>query len=177
FTTAPLDETVVLVGTASADLWVNSSSGDTDLEVTLVEVRPDGSEIYIQSGWLRASRRALDDAASTELQPIHTQLQSDAEPLPEFAPDDVESAELVLARVEIFPFAHVVRPGSQIRLEVDAPGGNRAVWEFDTIAAGEAVYLGTGGDEASSLVLPVIPGVEVPATPPAPDSLRGQPSR
>ena len=36
---------------------------DTDLEVTISEIRPDGQEVYIQSGWLRASHRALDDDA------------------------------------------------------------------------------------------------------------------
>lgn len=177
FTSAPLDETLTMVGSASADLWVASSSGDTDIEVTLSEIRPDGTEVYVQSGWLRASHRALDEDESTELRPVQTHLEADAEPLPAVPADDVESAELALARVEIFPFAHVFRPGSRIRVTVGPPGGNRAVWEFDTIVDGEAVYLGVGGDEASSIVLPVVPGVDAPADAPPADSLRGQPSR
>ena len=40
-----------------------STSADTDLEVTISEVRPDGQEIYVQSGWLRASQRKLADDA------------------------------------------------------------------------------------------------------------------
>ena len=35
---------------------------DTDIQVTLSEIRPDGQETYVQSGWLRASRRVLDRA-------------------------------------------------------------------------------------------------------------------
>lgn len=31
--------------------------------MTLSEVRPDGKETYVQSGWLRASHRKLNDAA------------------------------------------------------------------------------------------------------------------
>ena len=54
------------------------------------------------------------------------------------------------------------RAGSRIRITVDAPGGNRAVWAFETIADGETVQLAIGGDHPSSIVLPVVPGVEVP---------------
>ncbi len=169
FATEPLPESLVMAGSGSADLWVQSNLGDTDLEVTLTEIRPDGSEVYVQSGWLRASHRALDEAASSELQPVHTHLEADAEPLPD--------GEFALARVEIFPFAHVFYAGSQLRLSIDAPGGNRAVWEFATIGNGEQVTIATGGDTASSVVLPVIPGIDAPATPPPCTSLRGQPCR
>ncbi len=173
FVSPPLGETAVTVGSASADLWVNSNLGDTDLEVTLSEIRPDGQEMYVQSGWLRASRRALDESASTEQRPVQTQLEADAEPLP----DGADDTGFALARVEIFPFAHVFRAGSRVRVSIDAPGGNQAVWEFETIANGERVQIALGGDYPSSLVLPVIPGVDTPATYPPCGSLRGQPCR
>ncbi len=170
FTSAPLDDTLSMVGSGSVDLWIDVSTDDTDLEVTLIEMLPDGSEVYVQSGWLRASQRALDEAASTALRPVHTHTRSDAEPLP--APSQFEQV-----RVELFPFAHVFRAGSQIRLMVDAPGGNRAVWEFETIAAGELVTIGTGDPTPSLVTLPVVPGIVPPADPPACGSLRGQPCR
>ncbi len=53
----------VVVGSGSADLWIRSDAADTDLEVTISEIRPDGQEMYVQSGWLRASHRALDEDA------------------------------------------------------------------------------------------------------------------
>ncbi len=169
FTSAPLADTLMMIGSGSADLWVTSTLGDTDLEVTLTEIRPDGQEVYVQSGWLRASHRAIDEALSTEVRPVQTHLQADTQ----FVPQD----EPVLARVEVFPFAHVFRAGSRIRLTVDAPGGNRAVWLFETIAGGERVDLAIGGDTASKIVLPVVPGIDVPPEYPACDSLRGQPCR
>lgn len=168
FTSAPLTEDTVYVGSGSADLWVSSTSGDTDLEVTVVEVRPDGSEQYVQSGWLRASHRALDDDA-TELLPVHTHQEADAAPLPD--------GELTLVRVEIFPFAHAFRAGSQLRITIDAPGNARGEWEFDTIADGETVTIGQGGDQASSIALSLVPGLDVPAGVPACGALRGQPCR
>ena len=57
---------------------------------------------------------------------MHTHLEADAEPLP--------AGELTPVRVELFPFAHAFRAGLAVRITVDAPGGNRAVWAFDTIA-------------------------------------------
>lgn len=173
FLTKPLAETVTMIGSGSADLWVSSNLGDTDLEVTLTEVRPDGQEMYVQSGWLRASHRMLDKELSTALQPIHTHLKADVEPLP----DGIDDTGFALARVEIFPFAHVFRTGSQIRLSIDAPGGNRPVWVFDTISGGEQVTIGLGGDFPSKVVLPVVPGIEVPADFPECGALRGQPCR
>ena len=171
FRSAPLAQTLTMAGSGSADLWITSDTGDTDLEVTLTELRPDGTEVLVQSGWLRASHRALDEDASTDLRPVQTHLETDAAPLP----DPADAFEL--ARVEIFPFAHVFRAGSRIRLMVDAPGGNRAVWEFDTISNGEQVQIGLGPSTPSQLVLPVIPGIEPPAEYPACGSLRGQPCR
>ncbi|MDQ3176229.1 MAG: CocE/NonD family hydrolase [Actinomycetota bacterium] len=168
FATAPLEETTTMIGSASADLWITSDDDDTDLEVTLSEIRPDGREMYVQSGWLRASHRALDEAASSELQPVQTHLEDDAAPLIGGEPTPV--------RVEIFPFAHAFRAGSRLRLSVDAPGNNRAVWVFDTISDGERVSVHTGGGSPSSVVLPVVPGVKVPERYP-PCSLKGEPCR
>src|SRR5262249_48258603 len=53
--TAPLAEDTTIVGPSGVDLWLRSSAADTDLQVTLSEIRPDGLETYVQSGWLRAS--------------------------------------------------------------------------------------------------------------------------
>ena len=62
-TTPPLAEDLELLGPGSVDLWLESTLPDTDLQVSLVEVRPDGQELYVQRGWLRASRRAEDPDA------------------------------------------------------------------------------------------------------------------
>lgn len=166
---APLRRTVVAVGSGSVDLWVRSAAGDTDLEVTVSEVRPDGTEVYVQSGWLRASHRALDRAASTRLDPVHTHLESDAGPLP--------TGEFTRVRVGLFPFAHPFREGSRLRITVDAPGGARPLWAFDTIADGEQVEIATDSAHRSRLVLPLVLGVRVPAKAPPCASLRSQPCR
>jgi uncharacterized protein len=168
FVSAPLPADTVVVGSGSADLWIRADADDTDLEVTISEIRPDGQEVYVQSGWLRASQRALDDEASTELRPVHTHTEEDAEPL--------AAGEWNPVRVELFPVAHAFRAGSRLRVTVDAPGGNRAEWVFDTIADGETVEIAHGVDQPSRIVLPVVDSVDPPARYPR-CTLRGQPCR
>ncbi|MFM1751261.1 MAG: hypothetical protein RL119_223 [Actinomycetota bacterium] len=169
FTTEPLTENLVLIGPSSADLWISSDAADTDLEVTISEIRADGSEVYVQSGWLRASHRALDDSESPELRPTHTHLESDSAPL--------VPGEITPVRVEIFPVAHPFRKGSRLRITIDAPGGNRPVWQFRTISAGENVTIAHDATYPSSIVLSIVRDLEVPSGDSACGALRGQPCR
>jgi putative CocE/NonD family hydrolase len=170
YVSEPFTQDTVMAGTASADLYLTSSATDTDLQVTITEVRPDGTEMYVQSGWLRASHRALDEDASTELDPQPTHLEQDAAPLPD--------GEAALVRVSVFPFAHAFREGSRIRIIISAPGGDRAIWQFDTIEKGDTRNtLLLGGSEASSIVLPVLAGVKAGGPLPPCPSNRGQPCR
>ncbi|MEM7288085.1 MAG: CocE/NonD family hydrolase [Actinomycetota bacterium] len=171
--TEPLTEDLVAVGFGSLDLWLRSSADDTDLEVTISEVRADGSEIYVQTGWLRASRRTLDESESRPNRPVHTHLESDAAPLP-----DPTLREFTEVRVEIFPFAHAFRAGSQVRVTVDAPGGARPLWAFDTaLPGGEVNEIAHDADFPSKLVLRSVPGIDVPAEAPPCGALRSQPCR
>jgi predicted acyl esterase len=170
YVTPPLDETRVLIGHGSADLWIRVDVDDADLEVNLTEVRPDGQETYVQSGWLRASYRALREDA-TELRPILTMRQEDLQPL--------VPGEWTLVRVEIMPFAHVFRAGSRLRLSVDTPGDSRASWRFRLLTWDTPPVIEIGHDAAhpSSVALPLVPGVEVPTGLPECKALRGQPCR
>jgi predicted acyl esterase len=169
YVTAPLTSDTVLAGTGSVDLWVQSSKQDVDLEVTISEVRPDGKETYVQSGWLRASQRALDRAASTELLPVQTHSKADVRPLP--------SGRAALVRVPLYPFAHAFRAGSRIRIVVQPPGGNRPAWAFATLPGPRTVTVSRSAVQPSKVVLPVVSGVDVSTPLPACGTLRGQPCR
>ncbi len=169
WTTAPLAADVAVVGSGTVRLWLRSSAEDTDLEVTLSELRPDGTELYVQSGWLRASHRTVDEAASTETITVQRHLAADLEPLP--------AGEFTEVKVPVFPVGHVFRAGSQLRLTVGAPGGNRPVWVFDTLPGGETNEIAQDSAMPSALVLPVVPTIEAPAGGPPCGSLRGQPCR
>jgi predicted acyl esterase len=162
FTSAPLGRDVVIGGPSSLDVYLKSSARDTDLQVTLSEVRPDGAETYVQNGWLRASHRKLYAARSTALDPVPRNLKRDAAPLPR--------RRYALVRVPIYAVGHAFRAGSRIRVTLEAAGTLDHGRTHNTIAL--------GGARASRLVLPVLGGATAKGTPlPGPTALRGQPSR
>ena len=167
--TAPFEDDLVLIGPASAELWVSADAADADIEVTISEIAPDGSETYVQNGWLRLSRRALD-ASATELRPAISGLEADVEPL-------TPNGEPVLARVEVLPFAHIFRAGSSLQLTIDTPGASRPEWRFAVAEEPAEVTIHIGPDTPSQLILPVLPALAAPSDRPDCGTLRGQPCR
>jgi uncharacterized protein len=150
YTTPPLTRDAIVFGASSANLWLSSTATDTDVQVTLTEVRPDGQETYLTRGWLRASHRALDPARSTAVQPYHSHLQKDAKPLTPGQP--------ALLRVDIRPFAHAIRKGSSLRLIVDAPTGATGTWTFDYLKQQATNTIRSDPEFPSSLTIAVLKG-------------------
>jgi uncharacterized protein len=170
FTSESLGEDTIIAGSGSVDLWVAAETDDVDLEVTLTEVRPDGQEQLIQSGWLRASHRALDEEASTALRPRHLHTAE--------AQEALTPGELTPVRVELFPVAHAFREGSKMRLTVDGPGGNRYRWGFDPVPGPFEVTVAHDAGHPSALVLPVVDADVVDLPPlPACSTVSSQPCR
>jgi predicted acyl esterase len=170
FESEPFAADAVMVGTGSADLWIRSTATEADLEVTLSELRPDGKEVFVQNGWLRASHRKTG-GDSTALFPRQTHLEADAAPLVPGAWTEV--------RVAIAGFGHAFRAGSRVRVMIDTPGDSRAAWRFDLAKVpAETVHaVAHGSMRPSSIALPLLPGVKAPSPLPACPSLRGQPCR
>jgi uncharacterized protein len=167
--TPPLKKKMVVIGSGSLNVWVKTASKDVDLEATISDVRPNGSEVFVQGGVLRASHRRLIPGRSTATMPVHTDLEADARPMPK--------GRYRLLRIEILPFAQPFRPGDRLRVTIDPPGGARPLWAFDTLDHGQRVTIATDKRHRSSLALSVVPGVDVPATAPPCRSLRSQPCR
>jgi predicted acyl esterase len=165
---APMRKTQVVLGGGSLDVWVKTRAKDVDLEATVSDVRPNGREVYVQSGWLRASHRKLAQS-STRLRPVHTDLRRDARPMP--------AGKYQLLRIEIPAFAQPFRKGDRLRITLDAPGGAKPLWAFRTIDDGQRVVVGAGGRHRSSFVLTTVPGIHVPPKAPPCRSLRSQPCR
>jgi putative CocE/NonD family hydrolase len=169
WTSAPLAADKTLLGPASMDLWLSSTAPDTDLQVTLTEVRPDGQEMYLQKGWLKVSQRALDPARSTALRPYQTHAQSDVALLTPGTP--------VLARVEIFPFGAVLHAGSRIRAWVEAPTEVPELWAFADFPGNAVNTVLHDADHPSRLVLPVVPNDTAPHAAATCNSLIREPCR
>ncbi|HZE05441.1 MAG TPA: CocE/NonD family hydrolase, partial [Solirubrobacteraceae bacterium] len=121
YLTAPLASNVVVVGAGALQAWVESSARDVDLQVTVSEVRPDGLETFVQSGWLRASERKLAPGSS-RLEPAPSLRRADAAPLPR--------GRFSRVVVPLYYEGHVYRAGSRIRITISAPGGDQPSWAF-----------------------------------------------
>jgi uncharacterized protein len=171
FLSAPLTANTVVVGAGALQAWIKSSARDVDLQVTLSEVRPDGKETFVQSGWLRASRRKLDARKSTLLEPVPSLRRKDAAPLPR--------GRFAKVVVPLYYEGHAYRAGSRIRVTITAPSGDQPVWSFSsTVPRGHAtVTVAHGAGMPSRLVLPLVSGVNVPTGLPPCPGLRGEPCR
>ena len=159
----------MISGPGYADLWVRSPVDDVVVQVALTEVRPDGLEQLIQSGWLRFGHREASVGDNLRLVRSYSQ----------FDYLDVPLNQWIAGKVAIPSFAHPIREGSRLRLIVSSPGRNHGTWEFDGPEYMDVPTfdLGYGGAHASSLHLQVLPDIAIPeAFPPCP-SLRGQPCR
>ena len=90
--------------------------------MTISEVRPDGKEIFVQSGWLRASMRKLDASKSHR---------------PGARPEPPRQGRAPLKRpgdakvtIPLYYEGHVYRAGSRIRVTLGPPRGDQPVWAF-----------------------------------------------
>lgn len=167
FVSSPLEQETPVLGPIAAELWIGADADDVDVCVMVSEVRPDGTEVYVQPGWLRASHRREDETEATELVPWHHHTTDETTQL--------EGIERM--RVECYPVGHIFHEGSRVKLTVQAPGGNRSLWKFDALEAADTVTVAHGPDRPAALHLPVLEDVPVPATPPPCGELRMQPCR
>ena len=179
YLTEPMPTDTTVVGKGAAYLWVKSSTPNVDLQATISEVRADGSETFVQNGWIRASQRKLSTGSdnlfkrpSTLVDPIPSFTWGDDAPMP--------ADEFVEVAIPLYYQGHAYRAGSKIRVTIAAPNGAQPVWAFAETepSAGIAqVSVAYTSAMPSSLVLPVVPGVKVSAGLPACPSLRNEPCR
>ena len=170
YVSAPLAANTVVVGGGAVQAWIKASAPSVDLQVTVSEIRPDGKETFVQDGWLRANERKLA-RSSTLLEPQPTLRKADVRPLPRGRWTEVT--------IPLYYEGHVYRRGSRIRIVIAAPNGDQPIWAFaDTRPKGQAtVRLAYSRKTPSRLVLPVVPGINVPTGLPPCPGLRGEPCR
>ncbi len=170
FQTAPLASDITIAGPATLDVWVASASPVVDLQATVTEVRPSaGQEEYVTSGFLRSSNQ-VDLPSSTSLFTVPSYLAADAGTL--------SATSYTLVKIPIDPIVHTFRAGTELRVVISAPGGDRPSWQFDTVDDGsQTASIGIGGLTPSSLEANVLRSVTDTPTLPACGSLRGEPCR
>ena len=158
-------EDAELTGHMKLRLWVETpTEKDMDLFVAIQKYDRDGNYVPftwyamyedgpVALGWLRASHRALDEARTTDWQPVHTHTRED--PLQPGIPVAVD--------IEIWPSATLFRIGEQLRVALkgrdlydEAPETQPFLLHEDTRNRGRHI-IRTGGCYDSYLLVPVIP--------------------
>ena len=170
YETSPLTAPVTVMGQGHVDLWLRPGTADTAVQATLTEIRPDGQEVRVQSGWHRLVHRQEDAARSDEVRVDYT-----------FHPDHREAlvvGEWLRTRIPFMPVGHLFRPGSRLRVTLSTPGRDQPFWCFENpVEPGAGHDVGRGGAHPSVLVLPTWDPGDYPAEHPPVGSLRGQPFR
>jgi predicted acyl esterase len=171
YVSAPLAANTTIVGGGAVQVWIKSATSDVDLQATVTEVRPDGKETFVQSGWLRASRRKLKPGSSI-LAPSPTFRRADVQPLPK--------RKFALVTIPLYYEGHVYRKGSRVRVILSAPTGDNPIWAFrNTVPSSgtDKIFIAHSPSMPSRLVLPLVTGVSVPTGLPPCPGLRGEPCR
>lgn len=177
YTSPPLTRDADFFGPASVNLWLSSTAPDTDVEVILSEVRPDGEEQYVQAGWLDLAQRTPAPPGngpdqSSALRPYQVHTLAGYQPLTPGTP--------VYARVELFPFEHVFRAGSSIRITIDTAMGDvqaTGLWGLSGLPAQVQDTIYANPSRQSDLVLGLIPGATAEKPMPACGTVIGEPCR
>jgi uncharacterized protein len=171
YVSSPLKSDTAVLGGGAVELWLRSSASNVDLQATVSEIRPDGKETFVQSGWLRTSARKLDAEQSTPLEPVPTFREEDATTLPD--------GRWVKVTIPLYYSGHVYREDSRVRVTISAPDGDQPVWAFDETQPDGTPWVAVAHSRhrPSRLLLPVAANVDAPTGLPPCPSLRGQPCR
>jgi len=177
YTTPPLTQDVDIFGSGSVNLWLSSTATDSDIEVIISEVRPDGTEQFVQAGWLNLAERKLAPAGggplrSSVLRPVQSHTAASYQRL--------KPGTLAYARVELFPFEHVFRTGSSIRITIDSASGDvepTGYWGVTSPADHFTDTVYASPARPSAVVLGLIPDATARRALPSCADIAGEPCR
>lgn len=147
WTSAPLTEDVDVVGDIELRLVASATAIDTAWIATLHDVAPDGGTAEVTAGWLRASLREVDEAAS----------RPGAPELPCRNPQAVPLGEDVEYRIPLVPNARRFKAGHRIRMTLssdDQDPATPAIMNFRHASVGTSSW--NTVRSSSRLLLPVL---------------------
>lgn len=145
--TQPLPEPLDVVGNIELRLVASSTAADTAWIVTLSDVSPDGTAEPVTAGWLRASLRAVDEAASRPGAPVLPCRHAEAVPVGV----DVEY------RIPLVPNARRFDTGHRIQIAItsdDQDPDTPAIMNFRHASVGTSSV--NTVRSSSRLLLPVL---------------------
>ena len=161
FTSAPFTQNTAIAGPITANLFLDSTAIDTEMFVQIVDRDAEGNVSFLQRGMLKASHRAIDaarsdySASADPLNPANTYLYRPWRP--HTNPQNITPLEVNEYLIEIFPVAHVFRPGHSLQIKIMAPPWIDSEYGYPprtTPVALNTVHF--GGQTPSRITLPVI---------------------
>ena len=166
-----MGQDVTILGSPQLTLFVSTDEKDTDFMIALHDIGPDGSTLFLQRDYLRASMRHWDPARSF---PDDRYFTFDvSEPL---IPGKVYQIDF-----SIMPLGHVLRRGHSLELMIMSPpsvapptfGG----WSMTPVSSVGTNTVYHTKEYPSKLTVPTIPGLEAQEAEPECGSLDLQPCR
>ena len=148
FTTEPLKQDLEITGSPEAELHVELVSGtELNLVAKLNHVAPDGSSTMITRGWLKGSHYRSHEA-----------------------PEPLQAGQGYAMRISLRATSYLIPEGHRLRLSISCSDFPQ-IWPT---ATNPVLRLHLGGEQASSIRLPVTP-LQAPALP-APNIRRPDPA-
>jgi hypothetical protein len=117
YTSAPMSRDFEVTGPVALQLHAAIDQDDTNWIVALKDMFPDGSELELNRGFLKASHRALDAEQSQPWKPFH----------PHDRAEPVKAGEIYRYDIELNAMSNVFRAGHRIRLEITSMDHPRAL--------------------------------------------------
>jgi len=158
-------EDIELIGFFKLKLWVSpEDANDMDLFVTLRKFNTDGHEVCfdcdaapgrapVARGWLRLSKRQLDEELSREWMPVQKSV-TPGEP-----EQRINSGEIVPCEIAIWPTSALFHVGEKLVVDISGKYGVKddLLKGFNKLVNAGRHSIYTGGRYDSYLLVPLIP--------------------
>ncbi len=154
YKTLALQANTEITGPCALYLRASIDTDDTNWIIRICDVDPQGNRTVVTTGWLKASHRKVDAAASRPWAPHHPHTRS----VP------VTPGKIIEYPIKVYPFSNVFKKGHSIELDIRSV---ETETEVDPAMPPEGGHLNSGRatthkifrDKAhqSYLLLPVIP--------------------
>jgi uncharacterized protein len=168
WTSSPLDHDVTILGRVRMQFYAASQNPDTDFEIDLHDVYPNGDIQYLQRGLLRASLRAIDRSESTPDDVVHAYR----------APEYLVPGHIYEIQLSLPPLGAVLRTGHRLQLVIIAPSPiPQPAWGLLPVSMPGQNTVYASARYPSEIVVPTIPGAGAGGPEPACGSLAAQPCR
>lgn len=157
FSTGKFKDPTAIAGPITATLFASTSAPDTEFFVQLIDEGPDGSRYYITRGMLKASHRAINKHLSDKISGGSHDGEIYRPYRPHTNPTSVTPGEVTKYLIEVFPVAHIFRPGHRLVVKVHAPPLVDSYYAYVPKRVPSVNTLYFGPETPSRLMLPVLP--------------------